>query len=101
MKAKVKNESKRNSILPNAGAVVVVAPNNPVDPKPPGVCPRVPMPATGGAVAAAGCWDLVRADAMATAAALESPENGLGPKCSAGPLGFTAFFSRSKMFLVS
>lgn len=86
--------------LPNTGAVVVVPPNNPVDPNPPVVCPRVPRPATGGA-AAGGCWDLVRADAMATAAALESPENGLGPKCSGKTLGLTAFFSRSKMFLVS
>lgn len=86
--------------LPNAGAVVVEAPNNPVDPNPPEVCPRDPKPATGGA-AAGGCWDLVRADAMATAAALESPENGLGPKCSGRTLGLTAFFSRSKMFLVS
>lgn len=86
--------------LPNAGAVVVEAPNNPVDPNPPVVCPRVPRPATGGA-AAGGCWDFVRAEAMATAAALESPENGLGPKCSGRTLGLTAFFSRSKMFLES
>lgn len=50
----------------------------------------------------AGCCDLVNADAMATAAALDRPPNAVGPTCVAvSCLTGMGFFSVSNIFLVS
>ena len=50
-----------------------------------------------------GCCDLVKADAMATAAAFDRPPNGVGPRCVAvsGLAWCVDFFSVSNIFFVS
>ena len=50
----------------------------------------------------AGCCDLVNADAMATAAALDRPPNAVGPICVAvSCLTGMGFLTVSNIFLVS